>query len=337
MKKRKTLKGFTLIEMVIVVALFGLIMAVVLGMLDPVKKVYNNAYLESDLQSISENMRRYIGDQVQYSDRMALYTNMSLDGTAGQENSVEYQVKKFRDRYCFTPQNVTVNQANISGTYTKERIYPYSKFKGNDEVFVLHISNPAPGLVAGGTPVALTSKLGTITLITYKNGAEVGRRVWSENTDYYDTYAFDISLQTLAEVDSTDKDGNPIKETKLVDLDAIASGGKVSPTNISMGIKMYRKDIIKPARTSANLVDSNLQRTISFKLKNLVNSTNAISDEVIEFTDKTNFPAEERVRRFAWYDNTKISSGAEAVNGATESGDIYFIFTKAPVIEKVIK
>lgn len=330
MKKRKTLKGFTLIEMVIVVALFGLIMAVVLGMLDPVKKVYNNAYLESDLQSISENMRRYIGDQVQYSDRMALYTNMSLDGTAEQENSVEYQVKKFRERYYFTPQNVTETQE-------KERIYPYSKFKGNDEVFVLHISNPAPGLIAGGTQVALTSKLGTITLITYKNGAEVGRRVWSEKTDYYDTYAFDISLQTLAEVDSTDKDGNPIKETKLVDLDAIASGGKVSPTNISMGIKMYRKDIIKPARTSANLVDTNLQRTISFKLKNLVNSTNAISDEVIEFTDKTNFPAEERVRRFAWYDNTKISSGAEAVNGATESGDIYFIFTKAPVIENVIK
>ena len=337
MKKRKTLKGFTLIEMIIVVALFGLIMAVVLGMLDPVKKVYNNAYLESDLQSISENMRRYIGDQVQYSDRMALYTNMSLNGTAAQENSVEYQVKKFRERYYFTPQNVTVNQAAQTGAYTKERIYPYSKFKGNDEIFVLHISNPAPGLITSGTPVALTSRLGTVTLITYKNGTETGRRVWSDNTDYYDTYAFDISLQTLAEVDSTDINGNPIRETKLVDLDATASGGKVSPTNISMGIKMYRKDIIKPARTSANLVDSNLQRTISFKLKNLVNSTNAISDEVIEFTDKTNFPAEESVRRFVWYDNTKISSGAEAVSGAAESGDIYFIFTKAPVIENVIK
>ena len=66
-------------------------------------------------------MRRYIGDQVQYSDRMALYTNMSLDGTAGQENSVEYQVKKFRDRYCFTPQNVTVNQANIEVSLISNR------------------------------------------------------------------------------------------------------------------------------------------------------------------------------------------------------------------------
>lgn len=333
MKKRKALKGFTLIEMMIVVAIFGMIIAVVLGMVDPVRKVYNNTYNEADTQAISENLRRYVGDQIQYADRMALYTGMALDGAATDENSVEYQVNEFRKRYYFVSKTEDVNVGGTLTPFTKERIYPYARFKGHDEVFVLHISNPLMDLSTTST-LPVSSRLGTVTLTTYTGGTVTSSRVWSSNTDYYDDYAFDISLQTVASVAGTDDEGNPVTEHKYIDLDETVSSGRVSPTNIAMGIKMYRKHPMKPDFVNASVDDSFTNRTITFKLKNLITKTDALSYEIIGFQDSTHFPTEERVSRFEWYDNTKTNSNK--VTSASESNDIYFIFTKAPVIEDVI-
>lgn len=322
MKKRKALKGFTLIEMIIVVAIFGILMAAALSMIDPVGRVYKNAYNENDSQSISENLRRYIGDQLQYADRMALYTGMSLDGAAGSENSVEYQLNAFRQKYYFVP-GTGYYAGDPVTPHTKERKYPYAKFKGNDEVFVLHINNPAMDLTDPATTVAVSSRLGTVTLSTYKNGVLTGSRVWSDNTDYYDDYAFDISVQTVIN-DGTDN--------KYVDIEETGSGTKVSPTNLAMGIKMYRKHALKPDFVSADFIDSYTHRTITFKLKNLVTKTDALSQETIAFQDGKF--SDEYPDRFTWFDNAK---SANKVPSAAASEDIYFIFTKAPVIENVIK
>lgn len=331
MKKRKTLKGFTLIEMIIVVAVFGMIMAVVLSFLDPVRKVYTRTYIESDAQAISENMRRYIGDQIQYADRMRVYTGKTFDDT-----TLAGEVEKFREKYYFVPEANAAYPAG-GGSGTKERTYPYASFKGNDEVFVLHIENPDPGIdFSTGTvtlPVA-GSMLGRITLSTYKGGAFQDSRVWSENTDYYEDYAFDISLQTAVSVTNAG-----VTENKFVDLDeapTFTSGTDVyiNPNNLVMGIKMYRKTPIKGNLTQATVEDSYVNRSITFRLKNLVTRTNALSVETIDFQDSVHFPTPEPVNRFEW-----MASGhthATDVTVGTDTKDIYFIFTKVPYIENVI-
>lgn len=335
MKKRNTLKGFTLIEMIIVVAIFGLLMAAALSMIDPVGRVYKNAYNENDTQSISENMRRYIGDQLQYADRLALYTGMALVDGSGSENTIDYQVDAFRKRYWFYADTATITDGGTNVDVPRERKYPYAKFKGNDEVYVLHINNPAMDLSAAGTTIPVSSRLGEVSLTTYKNGVKGATKVWSQNTDYYDDYAFDISVQTVASIGSVDPSDSSktITENKYIDLSDTGTATKVSPTNLAMGIKMYRKHALKPDYVSADFIDSYTNRTITFKLKNLITSTDALSTEYIEFQD-SRIPVEEP-DRFWWFDNTK--SNANSVSGAAESKDIYFIFTKSTVIENVIK
>lgn len=327
MKKRNTLKGFTLIEMVIVIAIFGLLMGVALTMIDPVNRVYKNAYNENDTQSISENLRRYIGDQLQYADRMAVYTGMSLEGSG--EATVQHQVDKFRERYYFVPGTGSYLDGGVAKTGTKERIYPYSGFKGNDEIFVLRINNPAMDLNDPSTTVGVSSRLGTVSLTRYVGGVQNSTRVWSDNTDYYDTYAFDLSLQTVIS-----RNVGGTVENKYVDLEETAgSDGKINPSNLAMGIKMYRKHALRPDFTSADFIDSYTNRTVTFKLKNLISRTNAIATESIAFQDNVHFKTIEEVKRFLWFDNAR---SVDTVSGAAASEDIYFIFTKAPVIENLV-
>ena len=331
MKKRKTLKGFTLIEMIIVVAVFGMIMAVVLSFLDPVRKVYTRTYIESDAQAISENMRRYIGDQIQYADRMRVYTGKTFDDT-----TLAGEVEKFREKYYFVPETGAPYPAG-GGTGTKERTYPYASFKGNDEVFVLRIENPDPAIDFSTGSVILPvagSMLGRITLSTYEGGVFKDSRVWSENTDYYEDYAFDISLQTAVSVTNAG-----VTENKFVDLDdapTFTSGTDVyiNPNNLVMGIKMYRKTPTKANPAQASVADTFVNRTVTFRLKNLVTRTNALSVETIDFQDSVHFPTPEPVNRFEW-----MATGhthATDVTVGTDTKDIYFIFTKVPYIENVI-
>ena len=331
MKRNKRLKGFTLIEMVIVVAIFGMIMATVLNLVDPVRKVYKNAYNEADTQAISENLRRYVGDQIQYADRMSVYTNMTMD-----DEVIKDQVNNFRKKFYFVPGEGV--PAGETAKVTKERVYPYSSFKGNDEIFVLHIENPDPSIdfTSDTLTLPVSSRLGQISLTTYKGGVkQPDTKVWSESTDYYDNYAFDITLQSAVKVNSGGTD-----EYKFVDIDLTAdpSTSKINPNNLAMGIKMYKKTRIKGDLSNATVSDSFTNRTITFKLKNMVTSKLALSDELIEFqNDKF---AMDKVVRFSWFDNTKSPSSetvtAPLTGGSvTESKDIYFIFTKVPYIEKI--
>lgn len=321
--KRKKFSGFTLIEMIIVVATFAIIMICVLSFMDPVKKVYKNTYNEADSQAIGENMRRYIGDQIQYADRMVLYTNMFMDDT-----TIQDQVNDFRNFFYFEPSTGT--PPGETAAVEKKRIYPYPAFEGNDEIFVLHITNPDPSvdLTSDATVLPVTTEYGTISLSRYIGGVkQPDVRIWSENTDYYTTYAFDISVQTAIK-DSSDN-------YKFVDIDETADPGttEIKPNNLAMGIKMYRKNRIKGNFSNVTFEDTHTNRTITFKLKNLVSSANTLTDEVIEFQNNK-FSVDPR-RRFRWFDNTKVNVDG-TVPSASASKDIYFIYTKVPYIEDVV-
>ena len=332
MKNKKRLKGFTLIEMIIVVAIFGLIMAVVLSLLDPVRKVYNNTYNEADTQAISENMRRYIGDQIQYADRMWLYTNMSLGADDSTESdAIVNEINEFKKNYYFVAGEA--EPEDHSAKVNTERIYPYSNFKNNIEIFVLHINNPAMDL-STVTSIPATSHPGTITLSRYKGVTSTSPeyvREWSSETDYYDDYAFDISLQTAVKDETT----GDYQYLDLVDV----LDGAVDPTNLAMGIKMYRRNRDKSNPANVLINDTMTNRTITFKLKNLFfKHSSSNSNEIIEFADVAGkkISNEER-RRFEWFDSD--ASRAQAKTPASDfrtSKDIYYIFTKAPTIENVV-
>lgn len=349
--KKKALKGFTLIEMIIVVALFGMIITIALSLLDPVNKIYKSAFNSSDTQSISESLRIYVEDNLQYADRIAVYTNIDFT-----DDELKAQVGNFRSKYYFSEGKETVKVNGIDTELSKKRIFPHSSLNGtNDEVYVLMIDNPDDSVVPGSV-VSASSNIGTITLRKFVGGTEEAAS--GLNGDYYKDYAFKVQLQTLGAVD----DGMGGTDYKFVTLDETASSGVVSPNNFAMLIDMYKKNKNSDDHTKSTLEDTYLSRTISFKLKNIVSATDAITSDLVSFNDtkilatqadkvtvsagitasqdnadtKVHFNSE-NVRRFAWYDNTMINSEklTSGLSDDTAKNDVYIIFTK-PTIDKVL-
>lgn len=75
MKKKRTLKGFTLVELIIVMALFSLVMFSVAQLLSPVSKFYvRTSNFESSTACI-DNMKRAIEGNLKYADRVRVYSN----------------------------------------------------------------------------------------------------------------------------------------------------------------------------------------------------------------------------------------------------------------------
>lgn len=326
--KKKTLKGFTLVELLVVVAIFGMLMAAALTFLMPVKRLFNMSDRNNDVQMISEDLRLFIEDNIQYADRMAVYTNMDIPD-AGAAVSVVGEVEKFRKKYYFEP-DTTV-------TPNKERIYPYKNFVGNDEVYVLKIDNPDKTVIDAALaqtntvtwksgPQTAAGRYGTVTLSRYKNGSldTSYNRTWAWNADYYTDYAFNISLTTLRKAVVS---GTELYRPEALDNKTYDPTSMIIPTNFAMKIDMFSK---VPKNGAAYLNDEKLNRVVSFKLKNIVDAAGNMMNEMIDFQN-TMVPREE-VARYVWYDNNAALSSAK-LPGAADSNDIMIIFTKSPVVE----
>lgn len=325
-EKRIVLKGYTLLELIVVMAMFVILLGVVLGMIWPANSAYKSASESADAQNITESLRGFVEGHLEYSDRIDVYTNMSLG-----DDAIVNQVADFRERFYFTP------QTEASTGDTLSRIAPCADFK--DEIYVMQIDNPEPGELLATNKYSESDMIGTVRLRKFVNGVEEASfaKTWSQGSDYYEDYAFLLNMNVAV--------GDQMKalnESTIVD-------GKVSPSNLALGIKFYKKERIKGDLKNSTLKETKLTRTVAFKLRNIVNSIGTISDEKVPMIRKNSAGDEikttESVRRFTWYDNVyttnattlEDSSGtivfSDPANGI-QINDICFIFTKSPVIEQ---
>ncbi len=339
MKHKKVLKGFTLIELIVVIAIFGMIMAVALGLLAPLSRINQSAVATADKQGISEDLRRFIENNVQYADRMAVYTNYSFAEDSSNA-SLNKQIEEFRKKYYFVGD---IDGFDKDGNSVKlNRKYSHAKLKGNDEIYVLQIDNPdstvISNAIAGTTllsKVANTDadRLGKVILRKYKSGVQVDSRTWALNTNYYDDYAFNINLQTMAE---QVVDGTSTYSLQSLNGSYSSTDPKLLPSNFSIGITMYQKNRKKGEPSKATLSDTNTKRTVSFMLKNIVDKKNNMFNETIEF--ETPDVESKKVGRYIWYDSTPSYTFAQKLDPAVAvSNDIYIIFTKSPDIQTIVK
>lgn len=342
-KKIKNLKGFTLVEMVIVVALFAMLTALALGLLTPLSRVYKNAMLASDKESISENMRMYVEDQLQYADRLEVYTNMSMS-----DAHIMQQIGKFREKYYFTA--VSKNE-NIDGEGLKmvdhKRVKPSDNYQ--NEIYVLKLDNPDTVSAFEGSVVTADGMYGKITLEKYTFADDgtytTSKRTWGVETDYYDDYAFAFNIQSLSDT------GNLVPLAGMGSRTVGANDDedkaeRVYAKNFAIGLSMYKKT--RNNKTKTYTADSVfLNRTISFRLKNILNSDNNLSYDIIDMAADPTYgftPDTVKVPRFTWYDSAL--DDAEKVDGlVTDSdaegyevaqNDVTFIFTKSPKIENLL-
>lgn len=73
MKKMKKLKGFTLIELIIVLAIFSVILALVMSFIDPVSKIMKKVSIKERTAAYVDNITEYVDNSIHYSKFMRVY------------------------------------------------------------------------------------------------------------------------------------------------------------------------------------------------------------------------------------------------------------------------
>ena len=196
----KRLKGFTLVEMIVVVCLFMMMMACVFSILKPMQKVYKDTYEYTDGQAVGDIAARYIEDELRYANRLYLYDKMDL--SSGEAAFIDNEVSEFRNDFYFErPYTARLN--------TKEP----------DVIYVLKILNPKDNN-------DMTSR-GKISRWTYENGMNDASeyKEWAVNEGIYNDEARNARYSFMFETGTWTESGGSIT---------------VSPSNFTMDMSIFR-------------------------------------------------------------------------------------------------
>ncbi len=94
MKNKKKLKGFTLIELIIVLAIFGLILTVVMSLIDPVSKVMKKASTRERTAAYADNICEYITNSLSYAKYMHVYDADFFTDESGTDEPMSETMKE---------------------------------------------------------------------------------------------------------------------------------------------------------------------------------------------------------------------------------------------------
>jgi prepilin-type N-terminal cleavage/methylation domain-containing protein len=116
-EKKSTLKGFTLVELLVVMAIFSVLMSAALALTTPVSRMYKNTSLAERTYSYSHNIQEYIQGTLEYSDNLVIYTSDKLGAYA---TNLEALAEKYRaDHYhnLVTTDNGTTTRDIVGKIY----------------------------------------------------------------------------------------------------------------------------------------------------------------------------------------------------------------------------
>lgn len=306
--KKRTLKGFTLIELVVVVAVFGLLIAATLSFVTPTRKVYKNASEYAGASAMVDNVRRIVEDNLRFANRMDVYIGPDVSG--GEEAYIEARVNELRHKFHLDDANrVTF---------------------GRDRVYVMKIDNPEEDQIADGFTGG-SQKPGRISIWEYdRDSTDITKCVlntanskeWAIASGVYDEYSFSLSMG----IDFT----THIETVAGVNWDVIDTGDYINigddpsayadPANFAMTLDIYKNfydDRSNRAASAYRLARTSVSNTVALCFVNMVDGSNTLRSEDVEITDPSDgtVSTENCGNRYTYHDL------------CTESKDIYFFYT----------
>ena len=332
MKKEEKVKlrGFTLVELIVVVAVFGLLLAAALSILGPVNNIFRSTVSYADGSAMIDNVSKYVEDNLRYSNRLRIYDSVSV----GDEGT-------FVDKYV---------KELVSDFRLKDSNRVFSQKIPDEKVYVMKIDNPNISRAdldniedIATLPKSYLSS-GRISLWVYDVEHEQWRRPksdpepdpdepdpekqWSDsvieykksavNEAFYNRYLFTTSLEESYSATTTDV------------------------SNLYLKLNVFYDE--KPWDATTSLVNTHLGNVISFPLVNLVSSSSILQEQIYFYKpgfyppdtpdyekrnpDSVDKDHPESVFRYS-YNKGAIHTDSNIADGV----DIYFVFTKAPHIE----
>ncbi len=107
--KKKKLKGFTLVELVIVMAIFTILMAAVMALIDPVARMMKKATVQEANAAAVDNVKRYIEGNLKYANaieaHMGALTNttdltmLDVSTDVAKDNAIKTVAENFAQQY----------------------------------------------------------------------------------------------------------------------------------------------------------------------------------------------------------------------------------------------
>lgn len=116
----KKLKGFTLIELIIVMAILSILMIAIMQMFKPIRSTYVDATMYEKQRTAQNGMIQYISESVRYATDMGLYTK-------DKKGSVTAAVDAFADAYIAANNLVDVDPTHQYKTNAKKAIQCYAE------------------------------------------------------------------------------------------------------------------------------------------------------------------------------------------------------------------
>lgn len=120
--KIKKLKAFTLVELVVVMAIFSVIMVGAIAMLGPVMKMHRQAAIMTDADASVDNIKRYMEENLRYADRVNIYKGYSFN------NIGAFAAAKFK--------NIQPGLSGIEKTKTDEHGNAITDDSGNEAKYI---------------------------------------------------------------------------------------------------------------------------------------------------------------------------------------------------------
>lgn len=185
MKKRKKLSGFTLIELIIVMAIFSGICVGALAMVRPAMQLFHKTSAQEEAGANIDNISRYLQDNLRYADRLNIYQYYSKDSTAVQTpaDMMSLTIPKilpYVDLDTDDPTNKTYKKMYMDATPL--------------EFFQKYYFNSAGSYDGKNVNIMQIDNLGKISIYTcsLENGT-ISSKVSAISDKFYDTHTFSIT------------------------------------------------------------------------------------------------------------------------------------------------
>ncbi len=225
-KKQTKVKGFTLIELVVVVAIFSIILFGAMQLIDPVSKIFNSTSNYETSAACVDNIKRYMEGSLRYADFVEVYEGGYIDaGDAAitEEKAIQAFTDKFFKNACETTDG-TIDAVDYR----------------NVNIYVMKIDNAANGKISK-TTYKMNTKLRADG--TYEEKAS-STTEWAVNKAYYSSYDFNIALGANGVAADRTNFAMTITATRKHDSVSTATSASLALINIVNGRKITYDQLV---------------------------------------------------------------------------------------------
>lgn len=300
MKRKKNLKGFTLVELIVVVAVFGILLAASINLLSPLNHIFKSTSQYSNSSAVVDNVRMVIEDNLRYANRMYVFYGAD-DSTADPNSFIDTKVANMRTEFHL-------------GTGDRKSF-------AKDEVFAMRIHNPTAN---GFKDISSTAeKPGKISIYKYVNGTRTSdSKEWAVSEALYNEYAFSLSFGIKDDTwNTTEKTVAGIKYDLInsVEYEPVSFA---SPSNFTLSLDIFEKDYANradKANSDYTLCRTYVNNVVTLSLVNLSTSHGLDQEDIVVNTISGVDHVDPKPTRYQ-FENLNATSGSD-------SADIYIIYT----------